>query len=311
MDFCSYGGQQFLITVDCLTNWPEIIPMRTNTSTQHLVQSLIESFCRTAVPDMVWSDGGPQFTSKYFNNFAKHWGFEHKKSSPHYPQSNGKIEATIKSMKKIIASSWGKRSMNVSVMCRALLQYRNTPSHKDGQSPAQKLFGRPIQDTLPAHRRSFAPEWQRSTFEAEQLAQRTLMQTKEYYNRHSRNLQDIQVGSTVALQNPRTKLWDIYGTIVNVSLHRRYSVKTQSGHVLVRNRRFLRRRTPASIITSDNNKPQPASTPQSAEHLNNGQILPQDLQTPAWHPQTPPQEPRRSERNRRPPQRLIEDPQWP
>ena len=34
---------------------------------------------------------------------------------------------------------------------RALLQYRNTPSNKDGLSPAQKLFGQPIQDTLSAH----------------------------------------------------------------------------------------------------------------------------------------------------------------
>ena len=67
-------------------------------------------------------------------------------------------------------------------MARALLQYRNTPSRKDGQSPAQKLFGRPMQDTLPAHHRSFAPEWQRSTIEAEQLAANTLAHSESYYN---------------------------------------------------------------------------------------------------------------------------------
>ena len=239
VDFGSYGGQQFLIMVDCLTDWPDIIPMRNNTSTQHLVQSLTQSFCRTAVPDIVWSDGGPQFTYKCFNDFASQWGFEHKTSSPHYPQSNGKIEATVKSMKKIIASSWGNRSVKLNLMCRALLQYRNTPSRKDGQSPTQKLYGRPIQDTLPAHRRSFSPEWQRSTLETEQLAEHTLAQAELYYNSHAQELQDIQLGSTVALQNPRTKLWDIYGTVVNVSPHRRYSVKTQSGRVLVRNKRFL------------------------------------------------------------------------
>jgi len=31
---------------------------------------------------------------------------------------------------------------------RALLQYYNTPSRKDGLSPAQKLFGNPVQDIL-------------------------------------------------------------------------------------------------------------------------------------------------------------------
>ena len=123
VDFCSYGRHQFLIIVDCFTDWPEIIPMRKNTSTQYLVQALTELFCQTAIPDVVWSDGGPQFTSKHFSDFATQWGFEHKTPSPHYPQSNGKIEATVKSMKKIIALCWGNRSMNVNIMCRALLQY--------------------------------------------------------------------------------------------------------------------------------------------------------------------------------------------
>jgi len=45
IDFCSYGGHQFLIIVDCFTDWPEIVPMRTNTSTQCLVQALTDSFC--------------------------------------------------------------------------------------------------------------------------------------------------------------------------------------------------------------------------------------------------------------------------
>ena len=261
VDFGSYGGQQFLIMVDCLTDWPDIIPMRNNTSTQHLVQLLTQSFCRTAVPDIVWSDGGPQFTSKYFNDFASQWGFEHKTSSPHYSQSNGKIEATVKSMKKIIASSWGNRSVKLNVMCRALLQYRNTPSRKDGQSPTQKQYGKPIQDTLPAHQCSLSPEWQRSTLETEQLAEHTLAQAELYYNSHAQELQDIQLGSTVALQNPRTKLWDIYGTVVNVSPHRRYSVKTQSGRVLVRNRRFLRHRAPASLCTSGRNNPHTDTPP--------------------------------------------------
>ena len=55
-------------------------------------------------------------------------------------------------------------------LAQALLQYRNTPSQRDGLSPAQKLFGRPVQDTLPAHNRAFKPEWQRSAEEADQIA---------------------------------------------------------------------------------------------------------------------------------------------
>ena len=78
----------------------------------------------------------------------------HKTSFPRYPQSNGKIEATVKSMKKIITTSWESRSLKADTVCCAL-QYRNIPSCKDGQSPAQKMYGRPIQDTLPVHHHSF------------------------------------------------------------------------------------------------------------------------------------------------------------
>jgi len=34
--------------------------------------------------------------------------------------------------------------LNEGKLARALLQYRNTPSCRDGLSPAQKLFGRPV-----------------------------------------------------------------------------------------------------------------------------------------------------------------------
>ena len=98
-----------------------------------------------------------KFKSKSFNGFSKEWGFQHITSSPRYPQSNGKAEATVKSMKKIIRAAWKRDSLDERTLTRALLQYRNTPSQQDRLSPAQKLFGHPIQDTLPAHRRAFAP----------------------------------------------------------------------------------------------------------------------------------------------------------
>jgi len=128
---------------------------------------LRQAFCRTAIPDVLWSDGGPQFTSHQFNQFAQKWGFRHNTSSPHYPQSNGKIESTVK---KIIYTAWNSRSLDHNKFCRALLQYRNTPSRKDWLSPAQKLYGHPVQDTLPAHRRSFSQEWQRTAEAVKQQA---------------------------------------------------------------------------------------------------------------------------------------------
>ena len=289
IDYCSYGGQQFLIMMDCFTDWPEVIPMGQNTQTHRLTTALRQTFCLTAVPDVLWSDGCPQFTSKLFNDFAAQWDFEHQTSSPRYPQSNGKIEATVKSMKKLLAASWDHRYLNEEKLCNSLLQYRNTPSRKDGLSPAQKLFGHPIQDTLPAHRRSFAPEWQKSTEEAERHASKTSEDIKSFYDAHAHSLPDIEVGSHVALQNQVTKLWNIYGTVVAIRPHQRYHVKTNGGHVLVRNRRFLHHRTPASLLL----------------------CTPEQYTTTTPSPPEHPTEMRHSQRFFKRPLRFIEDPSWP
>ena len=182
-------------------------------------------------------------------------------------------------MKKIIRAAWTGRYLDDEKLTRALLQYRNTPSRKDGQSPAQKLFGHPIQDTLPAHRRAFKSEWQRSSLAVEKRATTTREAVERSYNHHARMLPEIIVGSKVALQNNETKRWDIYGTVTDIGPHRRYFVKTQSGHILVRNRRFLRRRIPTSL-------PPPC-----------GQLEQSPIAAPT----------RSSSRRRQKPQRLIEE----
>ena len=77
-----------------------------STITPCLAAILKQSFCCTGIPDVFWSDEGPQFTAKSFQNFIKTWEFRHITPTPTYPQSNGKIKATVKSMKKLIQTSW-------------------------------------------------------------------------------------------------------------------------------------------------------------------------------------------------------------
>ena len=167
------------------------------------------------------------------------------------------------------------------ILCQALLQYRNTPSRRDGKSPAQKLYGHPVQDTLPAHRRSFAAKWQQNVEQADTIAEASQDNAKKYYNRTANDLPEITVGSNVAIQNPRTKLWDSYGVVRDIGPHRQYHIRTKEGRMLTRNRRFIRRRIPASIPLGK------SAAAQSGTDV-----------------------PRRSRHSRRPPNRLIEDPTW-
>jgi len=91
---------------------------------------------RTAVPDALWSDGRLQLSFKQFCQFAVQWKLQHKMTSPHYPQSNGKAEATVKVHEK---DQLGM-VLDGDKLCRALLQCRSTPSTRDGLSPAQSYW---------------------------------------------------------------------------------------------------------------------------------------------------------------------------
>ena len=120
-DLCYYAGRQYLIWVDCYTDWPIIVSMGKDTTATHLMTAFRKIFAQTAVPDVLWTDRGPQFMAHQFQLFAKQWEFRHCTSTPYYPQSNGKAEATIKSMKKIIRTSWNGRQLDEDTLCQALL----------------------------------------------------------------------------------------------------------------------------------------------------------------------------------------------
>jgi len=94
-------------------------------------------------------------------------------------------------MKKIIRAAWNSRCLNEKKLCRALMQYRNMPTRKDGLLPVQKLYGHPIQDLIPAHHSSFAPEWQRSGQEARQQIKDTSEKSQRYYNTRAHTLPEI------------------------------------------------------------------------------------------------------------------------
>ena len=76
-----------------------------------------------AFPRQLVTDNGPQFVSRDFLKFSKEWDFEHRTSSPHHSQSNGKAESAVKQAKKILL----KCSKTGSDSFLALLDHRNRP----------------------------------------------------------------------------------------------------------------------------------------------------------------------------------------
>ena len=254
--------------------------MDSDIMSNNTIKVVLDLFCHTAAPDIIWSDGGSQFTSSRFQAFLKDWGVSHNISSPHYHHSNGKAESTIKSMKKLIKAAWRRRSVDQDILSRSLLQYRNTLCRRDGRSSAQMLYGHLVQDSLPMHRRSFAPEWQRPI--NTEHANDVLQKAESFYDQHAHTLSDLAPGTHVAVQNPASKAWDIYmyRVVSAVSPHRWYFIRTQSGKVLVRNRRFLHKRTAILVHTPVEPTQVPPDLQQHVSML--GHLCPQIWTLASW-----------------------------
>jgi transposase InsO family protein len=102
-------------------------------------------FAPHGIPDEGVSDNGPQFASAEFNNFYKLWEFRHVTSSPEYSQSNGQIERTVQTVKKILK----KADETGQDPYLSILEYRNSPLDSVMKSQAQLLMSRRLKTRLP------------------------------------------------------------------------------------------------------------------------------------------------------------------
>ena len=142
-----------------------------------------------------------------------------------------------------------------------------------------KFCSSKLRSILPTHHTNFAPEWSAASDRLDQCAADRRDTTIRLYNRSSKPLGPLNIGSSVRIQDPHSKLWDKVATVIAIGQHRTYRVRLPSGRVLWRNRRYLRQIPPASP------SPEPTQSP-SAD-------------------QTPDPAPRRSTRTRHAPQRLT------
>ena len=111
-DIGSFAGWQYLIVVDCKTDWLDIIDLRKDTTacvTPNRIFARLILLHHSARSTVVrW------WTTVYIVKFSRNVGYCTPKLilSPHYPQSNGKAKVTVKSMKKLISSAWTGRSVD-------------------------------------------------------------------------------------------------------------------------------------------------------------------------------------------------------
>ena len=231
-DLCDLEGRTLLIVCDYFSGFIEVERLRSTTSGT-VIKALKSLFARYGVPDMIVSDNGPQFTSAEFRAFATKWCFQHITSSPRYPQSNGKVENAVRTIKRLFTKC---RHANQSEF-QALLDWRNTPTEGIGSSPAQRFLGRRCRTLLPLTEEMLKPEYDTSA-DYRALSGKRAKQAF-YYNRQARDLPPISVGETVSIRLPGEKQWTS-GRCMGRHGPRSYIVRVGEAEYR-RNRRHLRK----------------------------------------------------------------------
>ena len=134
-----------MLIADLYSKFP-IIRKLTNMSSSTVIYHLKGIFDEHGIPEMLISDNGPQYSSEEFRVFSPRYGFDHVTSSPLYPTSNGFIERTVQTVKKLFTKA--KESGGYPHLAMSCL--RTTPIDHNLPSPCELLNGRRYISNLPA-----------------------------------------------------------------------------------------------------------------------------------------------------------------
>ena len=130
-DLFEWKGAKYLLIVDYFSRFIEIAKL-TGESSADIIRHMKSIIARHGIPEIVFSDNGPQFSAAEFKRFADEYGFYHK-TSPRFPQSNGEAERAVQTIKNLLQKA--------DDPYQALLVYRATPL-RNGYSPAELLMNR-------------------------------------------------------------------------------------------------------------------------------------------------------------------------
>ncbi|KAI5743861.1 hypothetical protein M8J77_022987 [Diaphorina citri] len=141
-----YNNYHFLIVVDAFTKWPEIFKVKNMTS-DTTIKLLRCTFARFGIPTTLVSDNATTFTSDSFKKFLKKNNVIHKTIAPYHPATNGQAERYVQILKNALIAMKNEGDIDVQ-LARLLLQYRKTPQTSTNVSPSVLMFGREIRSKL-------------------------------------------------------------------------------------------------------------------------------------------------------------------
>ncbi|GAB0092358.1 uncharacterized protein DMENIID0001_073480 [Sergentomyia squamirostris] len=274
-DLFNHRNRDYILMVDSYSGYFDFQELKSTSSTA-VIEFLKSKFADHGVPLEVHSDGGPQYASKEFAQFAKAWNFNHCMSSPYFARSNGLAERYVQTAKQMLK----KCTEDKQDLRLALLYSRNTPG-PELRSPAERLFSRRTRNPLCASKNLLMP--QIISDNSERLKE-VREQQKQYADRGGTEHKKLNIGERVRVQE-RDKTWSS-GVVAKQSSERSYNVQMDDGRKIWRNRHFihptkteeifgppsLQRSIPASIHPNIESS-EPSSTTNAAAEINHSPTI--------------------------------------
>ena len=150
-------------------------------------------FLRLGILEVVRSNNGIQYSSKIFKIFAESRRFQHITSSPEYPRSNGMVERYEQVIK------------NMSIKAKHSDQHPYLVIQVEGlANSAQLMCCQSLRSVLPCKQKKLKVQ---ATTEDEsyiEQRQKNLQNQARYYDRHSRQMNELHTGEKVSMQDSKT-----------------------------------------------------------------------------------------------------------
>jgi hypothetical protein len=160
-DLFQHAGQYYLLRTDEYSGWPDVASLLPNTTADSLIRHLRHYFLSHTVPAVLHPYNGLPFNSGELARFLKLWGVHFDSSTPHLSRTNGRAEAAVKAMKRVVrgAVPAGGHIPDPDKLAEGIMAFRNQPLY-GGQSPSELVYVRNIRERLQVHFMAFDPRWQ-------------------------------------------------------------------------------------------------------------------------------------------------------
>ena len=255
-DICTIYGKKYQIVVDYFSKWPEVLQLTGNPNSNVVVKHMKTIFSRFGIPEIVFSDQERIYESAEFASFCREYDIKKGNSSARWAQSNGQVERTVQTVKKMIK----KCLENSSDINLALLQYRNTPLDENVDSPSRLLLGRDVRTNVPCISEKLKVT---ADIDNRKLLHARQVIGKKYYDRTAgKERPQFTQGQIVAYRDSLADSYYKSGLVLSSRSQRSCTLLSDKGNVITRNNRMLLDDRTGRQFTA-----MPDDMPESSEHV--------------------------------------------